>query len=570
MLKKLNVAHIALILALPIVLALINPNWIFNVHMVDDYIYLGYQLDFPKYVGWSPSSDVYFIERISVILPGYIIRDLFSPLASNFILHLSVYYGAIFAVYGIVNRLFNRKVALITALFFGQYPIILRATGWDYPDGYALAYFSLTIFFLTQSVGSRWRNVYLIAAGGAFILMINAHFFNVFYFPAIALYYLLINRWRNITHTFIAPVFWGGLGAGVVYGVLALIYYQATGRILFTNSINTADTNGRWLFFFLQFNFRRVNPHWHLFLIIVPMLVVFRPLLWEKLTHVPSDKPQFGNQRVILRALFGLFTFSYGMLALWQGIGGYMYIRVSYYYANIVMTAFLLLMALFAQMITHTTSVQFRNLVIAAFFMPMLPLLLVTLAPQQFLITNYYVFFIATLIATVVMMTSRRWSLYALCCFVMIVGATLNDSRTYRSHIYPAYHDVYNPDRLMNQTIYEYVVRIAQIINQRYDDLSYETFRFFFRHIDDTHFRLFSAVSSVYLYTWDRTLRSDIPEQVVREGNKTSEIVMLATVDNTQALIADLKNLLDVTEVERHHIPHAWGDIDLIFFKVNK
>lgn len=570
MLKKLNIVHIMMILALPIVLALINPNWIFNVNMADDYIYLGYQLNFPKYVGWLPSSDVYFIERMSIILPGYFIRNIFSPLASNFILHLGVYYGIVFSVYGILNRLFNAKVALIVVLFLGQYPIIMRAAGWDYPDGYALAYFSLTLFFLTQSVGSRWRNLYLIASGGAFILMINAHFFNIFYFPAILLYYLLINRWRDILHTLFAPIFFGGLGALGVYGILALIYYNATGRILFVNSINTADTNGRWLLFFLQFNFRRINPHWHLFLIVVPMLVVLRPLQWQKLTHVPSEKPQFQNQRVILRAVFALFTFSYGMLALWQGVGGYMYIRVSYYYANIVMTAFLLLGVLFAQPIIKTTLREFRNLAIGAFFIPMIPLFLFSLSPQHFLITNYYVFFFATIIVVVVMMASRKWSLYALCVFAMVVGATLNDSRNYGSYIYPAHHDVYSPDRYMNQSIYEYTIKITDIINERYDTFSYETFRLFFRHIHDTHWRIFNSVASTYLFTWDRILRSDMPEQLNREIPETSEVILLSTVNNTDALVTQLHEIADVTELERYLIPHSRGDIEIIIFRVNK
>ncbi|MCL4252263.1 MAG: hypothetical protein KJ043_00620, partial [Anaerolineae bacterium] len=272
MLKKLNIVHTMTILVLPILLALINPNWIFNVNMVDDYVYLGYQMDLPKYLGWNPSNDGHVIERWSAILPGYIVRELFSPLTANFILHLGVYYLAIFSVYGILNRLLNVKVAIIIALLFGQYPLIMRATGWDYPDGYALGYFALTILFLIYSVGSKRRPFYLIGAGGAFMLMITAHFFNLFYFPALLIFYLLITRWRDWRYTLVAPVVYGGLGAFIVYVLLATLHYGITGNILFAGSIRLSLTLTPWLRHFLVYNFSKIDSHWHFLLLTVAII----------------------------------------------------------------------------------------------------------------------------------------------------------------------------------------------------------------------------------------------------------------------------------------------------------
>lgn len=78
--KKLNVWHCLILFALPIILALINSNWIFNNFNIDDYIYLGFQLDLPKYTNWEPASTYYFIDRISWLAPTYVIRQLLSPL----------------------------------------------------------------------------------------------------------------------------------------------------------------------------------------------------------------------------------------------------------------------------------------------------------------------------------------------------------------------------------------------------------------------------------------------------------------------------------------------------------
>ncbi|MDZ4672258.1 MAG: hypothetical protein SH821_15425, partial [Phototrophicales bacterium] len=169
--QKLNFGHIALLVIFPIILALINPNWIFNTYIIDDYIYLGYQIDLPAYIGWYPSDSQYYIDRISWILPSYYVRQLFSPLVANFVIHLSVYYLAIFSVYGILNRLFNKRIALITCLMMGQFSLFLRAVGWDYVDGYSLALLSLCAMLVTYAATATKARWYLFGAGAVASIM---------------------------------------------------------------------------------------------------------------------------------------------------------------------------------------------------------------------------------------------------------------------------------------------------------------------------------------------------------------------------------------------------------------
>ena len=566
MLKRLNWVHILILLALPIVLALINPNWLFNVNMADDFNYLGYQMNFPKYTGWYPSADIYLIERLSIILPGYFIRQFASPLIANFVVHLGVYYLAIFSVYGILNRLFTAKVALIIALLFGQYPLIMRASGWDYPDGYAMAYFALTIFFLTYSVGSKRQFLYLAGAGGAFVLMINAHFFNVFYFPAILTYYLLINGWKNPLQTLIAPVIFGGAGALMMYAGLALIYYAFTERLLLANAIETGDSI-RWLKFFLIFNFSKTPAHWHFLFLTPAIILIGRPALWKKMSFIPAEKPQFANMRVVMRALVGLFAVSYLVLVIWQFMG-FIYIRVSYYQANLVVVTFLVVGALFSQRLIAYPPAKFKYLVAGAFFIPMIPLALFSLSPQSFYITNHWLLYGGGVVCMVIALHPKR-TLYALFGFVMCAGGMLNDARGYQSWLFPAYTDVYVADRYMGQRLYEYTIAMSDIFSARYESFNYETFRIFHLKGGDTHSRLFNSVAAVFLWTWhrDRVLN---PETLLTEAQETGEIVVMSSVNQTEALLTQLYDAVDVTEVERHVFSHQWGDIELIFFRVNK
>lgn len=564
-LKKLNYWHIALIILLPIMLALINPNWIFNVNMADDYDYLGYQLYFPKFTDWYPSADVYLIERMTVILPGYVIRQIVSPVLANFMIHLGVYYAVMFSAYGILNLLYNAKVAIIITLLMGQYPLIMRATGWDYPDGYALAYFALTIFFLSQAVGSKRRPFYLACAGGAFLFMLNAHFFNIFYFPAIVVYYLLIHRWQNTRQTLISPVLFGGVGVVIAYLILAIIYYALTNRILFTNTLTVSDSSD-WLKSFLRFNFLKTDASWHFMLLTVTLIILGRPLLWRKSTFTPPDKPQFKNARVILRALLGLFALSYLVFVVWY-FRGFIYLKVSYYHANLILIAFLLLGALFSARLTKYPDKHFKYLMLGAFFIPMIPLAVFSFTPQNLLITDSRILYVGGILCMVVALYPKR-TLYALIGFSMFAGMMLHQARTYKSGLFPAHPDVYVADRYLAQSIYEYAVQMSGIINDRYDSFSYDEFRFFSLKGGDTHSRLFNSTVAIFLWTWHRD-RILTEATLLTEAQETNEIIILTSVSQSEEMIQKLRQAIDVTELDRHLIRHPRGDIEMIFFRVN-
>jgi hypothetical protein len=576
MLKKLNYQHLLLVIALPIVLILINPNWIFSSNIADDYIYLGYQMNLPKYFGWEPSVNMYFIERMSWILPGYGIRQIFSPLMANFIIHLGVYYIAAFSVYGTLNKLFNSKVAIIITLLFGQYPLMLRAVGWDYMDGYGMALTALAIFWLTQSIGAKRAYLYMLGAGCLFALVVNSNLFNAYYAPSLAVYYMLLLNWRNKPiKSLIINGFFAVLGAILTTGLLAGIYYALTQEILYANAIRISSQTrlvSQWAFYFLQTYAKATQPHWNFLFVAVSLLIIFRPLSWNKASRTPSENPNFRNYRVILRAVVGLFAITYLVIGVYQ-FQGYVFARLSFYNAPLVLTSFLLLGAILAPRLSDSKQRASKYAPLIAFFVPMIPLALFTLSPETFHLTNRYVSYAGAIIC-IILAFFPRMAILGVAGFALFAGVMLNDSRPYAVWpIYPAHLDIYVADRYMTQDMYEDTIEISEIISQRYSDFSLDKFRLFYDKGRDPHTRLFNAVSGIYLWSWDRVLEpSNIQDKIEgtedEEAQIVNELILLSSVDRTDALIDKLSGLVNVTEIERHRFTNSRGDIDLIFFRV--
>ena len=139
----------------PLILVLINSNWIFTPASLspDPWFYFAYFRYFNDYALSFPSNAHYFVERLTWDVPGYYINKIFQPELANYIIHLLVYYVAVFSLYGILKILFNRRSALISALLMGSYPWFLRAVGWDYVDGVeSHNYCSCSICWLFQYV----------------------------------------------------------------------------------------------------------------------------------------------------------------------------------------------------------------------------------------------------------------------------------------------------------------------------------------------------------------------------------------------------------------------------------
>src|SRR2546423_750763 len=88
-------AAVPVLLALPWLLLVADPRWVYGSLYRDAWIYFGFFLDLPGHLRAYP--DFYGCSRLSVTLPGWLAYRLLPPVTANLVLSLAVYYAAVFA-----------------------------------------------------------------------------------------------------------------------------------------------------------------------------------------------------------------------------------------------------------------------------------------------------------------------------------------------------------------------------------------------------------------------------------------------------------------------------------------
>lgn len=238
------------LLLMPLVLLALDGHWIWSGPGRDNWIYYGYFRFARVYL--EQFRDVYYSSRLSVILPGYLLRRLLPPLAANLVLHFGLYWLAVGAFYLTARAFVGRRAALLAVLVLGSQPYFLLAIGWNYVDGFGLAYFLAAAACLTLAAGqavrpggppgaegpesegrpllgsapSRGRTPWgrrscLALAGAAATALVSANLFYTVYLPLLAAGYLALlwplplrQAWRDLL--------WVIAGAAGAFCVLGL------------------------------------------------------------------------------------------------------------------------------------------------------------------------------------------------------------------------------------------------------------------------------------------------------------------------------------------------------------
>jgi hypothetical protein len=181
------------LLTLPLLLIALNSRWIMtSPGMVDAWVYYGYFTNVEAFQ--QAFGETYYGSRLAWILPGALIHELLPSMAANYVLHLGVYYAALFSVYFTVRRVVGTRAALLAAVFVGCYPYFLGAVGWHYVDGAGLAYYAVALACLTAAIDSRRRRVWLTGAGAAFAGSVHTNVVWSIMLPALAYYYVVTTR----------------------------------------------------------------------------------------------------------------------------------------------------------------------------------------------------------------------------------------------------------------------------------------------------------------------------------------------------------------------------------------
>jgi hypothetical protein len=180
----------------PCYLLLASSNWIFSKPLsIDPWVYHGYFRNLQEYKAVF-FHDTYYGSRLSWILPGYLAYKFLPPLAANYLLHLGLWYAAVFALYYTLKTTASRQVGLLAAVFLGSYYYFLVSVGSDYVDGPANVYFLVCLGFLTAAARGERNRITLILAGVALAAAVYANLFAILFAPVVLLYFALLS-WRS-------------------------------------------------------------------------------------------------------------------------------------------------------------------------------------------------------------------------------------------------------------------------------------------------------------------------------------------------------------------------------------
>jgi hypothetical protein len=224
-----------LLLILPALVLLPNTSYIYSPPgMLDPWVYYGYMRNFIAFKG-GLFPGTYYGSRLSWLLPGFAINRIFPPVAANYILHLAVFYTAVFAAYALVKRMMGRRAALLTAILLGFTPAFWAAAGWDYVDGSGIAY-CLLAMALTAAAAAHPRNrLLLTAAGAAYACLIYSNIVWLVFSPVFPALYAWQRPFANrrLAAGLASFVLWFAAGWAIVTTVLGAINYFVEGSFWF-------------------------------------------------------------------------------------------------------------------------------------------------------------------------------------------------------------------------------------------------------------------------------------------------------------------------------------------------
>ena len=226
--------HWAVILATPFLLLAINPNLFINPNTnayVDPWHYTGFFLSLPDHLIVFGRS--YYATRLSWLLPGYAVHQVFSPLVANYILHVGFFYLLLSAVYCLITTGVNRTTAFIVTLLVAWNPQVIASMSWDYVDGAVMTYSAGALLFLEKASSSVTRRAYwAVAAGAALACMVVANLVAATLVPICCLFLLLrvsLPRWK----TAVSILLVAALGSAATLALLGYANWELGGQWLF-------------------------------------------------------------------------------------------------------------------------------------------------------------------------------------------------------------------------------------------------------------------------------------------------------------------------------------------------
>ena len=524
-----------ILVLLPLILTSINSNWIFTPvtnYMPDPWFYFAYFRYFYNYAPVYPSNVHYFVERLTWNVPGFYLYKIFPPLQANYILHLSVYYVAVFSLFGTLNLIFNRRTALMSALLMGSYPWVLRAVGWDYVDGTGIAHMLLLIFVLTLAhFTANWRACFIVA-GIVHSSLIVTNLFWLAFFPGWAVYFILINRktGKFKLEQLILVIAYFLVGSLFTISLCGFFYYWVTGNYFFLeNSLKSAVflTHDVRSINDTAINYGHLRPYWH----VLPGIIAFVST-W-KLCFSKRDK-----STLPFIAVYFLFVYSYSLLIFWHSYS-LPFLIVFPYSSYALPASFLLFGGLLSSFFDSFSRQQFEVFAVLSGILLILPFAVLRIFPtMENLQGNVYLVLVFSLALTGLLLVSKNRSSILISGLVLIVLFYLVAENAY----------VFLPNPWQGRDNFMGIVSASQILDSYYPNHNYQDFRLWFR--SDKNYDTFFSLACLYLYPWGSALGEPfssrkpateltlVERDILQEGDK----IVIVSSDSARAAILEEAN----------------------------
>jgi len=220
---------------IPIILALVNQEWMFTRAGEDDpwwYISLGYFY----YKDPLLAFNSYKISRVPWILVEYFIRNLFTPTTAAIVLTLIFVIPGSIGFYLLVCRFFSKEVGFISAALLSTFSYYMVNRSPDYHNAGGSLFFIWSLYFLTLAVQSKSRQRgWFFVCGAVYGLAVHSELFVLGCFPAMIVQFVMLN-WAGKKRPILEAVLFGLLGFLTTTGLLGL----------------AAVLSGRSFFFFMN------------------------------------------------------------------------------------------------------------------------------------------------------------------------------------------------------------------------------------------------------------------------------------------------------------------------------
>jgi hypothetical protein len=415
------------ILVLPWAIFLAGNNWIFDYVLrvsglsrspyIDPWVYFGFFLDLRQYIQIFPGT--YYGSRLSWILPGYIIYKIFPPIASAYVLHLGVYYAAVFSLYLTLKQTVGQRAALVGTTLMGCYGYFLLAVGWDYVDGAGITYFLLTTMALTFAAKKQRAWPWLIVSGAFYGAMVYSQLFLVVLTPPILLYYIAADR-ENRRIPRASTILFFASGFLAITALLGAINHGLGGDFLFFEpSIREArNLMGKPNPWKPQLRWKATN--W----LVLPSYIGFCSIgllsvIW---------KFRFDRKARFIMIFQAYFLICAAIMIFFQELKGSPVLELQYYASYLIPVAFLALGAQFAAFTDRMASRHFVLVVCAAILIPLSTYRFSqrSAATQWANLYGWSLLVAFLLIAALLLLRGGHAKIMAVSCVACLVLATVN------------------------------------------------------------------------------------------------------------------------------------------------